>query len=94
MRGGARREGTPRLDGLRRFLKAVKELGPTSVYHAARESGLPYITAYRYMRYCLEKGLVASLREGGRGSLQLILTDRGQKLLEALKALTAPEPTA
>ncbi|RLI12252.1 hypothetical protein DRO33_02890 [Candidatus Bathyarchaeota archaeon] len=82
------RSTTPRLDGLKRFLEAVKALGPVSVYRVALVSGLPYVTAYRYMRYCLEKGLVESLREqdsGSRGSLRLVLTERGLQLLEALR---------
>ena len=83
------RKAMPRLDGLKRFLEAIRLLGPVSVYKASRASGLPYIMAYRYMRYCLEKGLVESLREGERGSLKLVLTERGSQLLEALKCVEA-----
>jgi len=74
----------PRLDGLKRFLETVASWGPTSVYRIAMEGGFPYITAYRYMRYCLEKGLVRSLREGRKGSLRLVLTEKGRRFLEAL----------
>ncbi len=81
---GQRRGWAPRLDGLKRFLETVASWGPTSVYRVAREGGFPYITAYRYMRYCLEKGLVRSLREGRRGSLKLVLTEKGRRFLEAL----------
>ncbi len=74
-----------RLDGLKKFLEAVGALGPVSVYQVAKGAGLPYVTAYRYMRYCLEKELITSLREGGRGSLELVLTERGRLLLKALR---------
>jgi len=79
-----KRGWAPRLDGLKRFLETVASWGPASVYRVAREGGFPYITAYRYMRYCLEKGLVSSLRKGRRGSLKLVLTEKGRRFLEAL----------
>ena len=76
---------------LLRFLEAVEALakrGGASIYEAARLARLPYITAYRYAHTCLERGLLASLREpGSRGSLKLVLTTKGQELLSALRRL-------
>jgi len=46
----------PSLEGLLRFLEALEELGPATLYRIAKETGLTYTTAHRYMRFCMEKG--------------------------------------
>ena len=79
--------GAPSLEGLLRFLEALEELGPTTLYRVAKETGLTYTTAHRYMRFCVEKGLLVILGRGPRGGLRLSLSEEGKKVLEGLRAL-------
>jgi len=75
------------MDILLRLLEAVDKLGPTSLYRAAKEAGLTYPTARRYLKLSIEQGLVLNLGRGSRGELQLILSDKGKECLIMLKNL-------
>ena len=79
--------GLPSLEGLLKFLQALEELGPTTLYRIAKETGLTYATAHRYMRFCMEKGLLVSHGKGPRGGLMLSLSEEGRKVLDGLRAL-------
>ncbi|RLI07711.1 hypothetical protein DRO32_03450 [Candidatus Bathyarchaeota archaeon] len=79
--------GAPSLEGLLKFLEALEELGTATLYRVAKETGLTYATAHRYMRFCMEKGLLVSLGRGPRGGMKLSLSEEGRKVLEGLRAL-------
>ena len=72
---------------LLKFLEAIDRLGPTSLYKVAKEAGLTYPTARRYLKLSMERGLVINLGRGARGELQLILSERGRDCLIMLKNL-------
>ena len=76
---------TPRLDKLARFLSIIGREGPVSLYRVAKLGGFIYQTAQRYLRYCVEKGLVQDLGRGERGAMRLVLTEKGRQFLEALR---------
>jgi len=75
------------MDTLIKLLEAIDRLGPTSLYKAAKEAGLTYPTARRYLRLSMEQGLVVNLGRGSRGELRLVLSERGQECLTMLKEL-------
>ena len=73
------------MDILLRLLDAIGRLGPTSLYRAAKEAGLTYPTARRYLRLSMEQGLVLNLGRGSRGELRLVLSKKGRECLIMLK---------
>jgi len=75
------------MDILLRLLDAIGRLGPTSLYRAAKEAGLTYPTARRYLKLSMEQGLIVNLGRGPRGELQLVLSRRGRECLAMLKNL-------
>ena len=85
MVGDRNRQTTPRLDKLSRFLAIIETHGPISLYRVAKLGGFIYQTAQRYLKYCVEKGLVKSLGRGERRSMRLVLTEKGKQFLEALR---------
>ena len=75
------------MDILLRLLEAIDKLGPTSLYRAAKEAGLTYPTARRYLKISMEQGLIVNLGRGPRGELQLVLSSRGKECLNMLRNL-------
>ena len=75
------------MDILLRLLDAIGRLGPTSLYKAAKEAGLTYPTARRYLKLSMERGLVINLGRGPRGELRLVLSRRGHECLLMLRTL-------
>jgi len=52
------------MEALFKFLKAVNEAEPASLYRVAKEAGLRYERAQRYLKFCVEMGLVVNLDKG------------------------------
>ena len=75
------------MDILLRLLDAIGRLGPTSLYRAAKEAGLTYPTARRYLEFSIERGLIINLGRGPKGGFQLMLSDKGRVWLTMLRNL-------
>ena len=75
------------MEALFKFLEAVDEAEPASLYRVAKEAGLRYERAQRYLKFCIETGLVVNLGRGPRGGFRLSLSEEGRRFLRLLKSL-------
>ena len=70
-----------------KFLEAVDEVEPASLYKVAKEAGLRYERAQRYLKFCIEMGFVVNLGRGPRRGFRLSLSEEGRRFLRLLKNL-------
>ena len=75
------------MEALFKFLEAVDEAEPASLYRVAKEAGLRYERAQRYLKLCIEMGLVINLGRGPRGGFRLSLSEEGRRFLRLLRNL-------
>ena len=75
------------MEALFKFLEAVDEVEPASLYRVAKEAGLRYERAQRYLKFCIEMGLVVNLGRGPRRGFRLSLSEEGRRFLRLLRSL-------
>jgi len=75
------------MEALFKFLEAVDMVEPASLYRVAKEAGLRYEGAQRYLKFCIEMGLVVNLGGGPRGGFRLSLSEERRRSLRLLKNL-------
>ena len=75
------------VEALFKFLEAVNMVEPASLYRVAKEAGLRYERAQRYLRFCIEMGLVVNLGRGPRRGFRLSLSEKGRRFLRLLRNL-------
>jgi len=75
------------MEALFKFLKAVDMVEPASLYRVAKEAGLRYERAQRYLKLCMKMGLVVNLGRGPRGGFRPSLSEEGRRFLRLLKNL-------
>ena len=76
------------VEALFKFLEAVDTIEPASLYRVAKEAGLRYERAQRYLKFCIEMGLVVNLGREPRGGFKLSLSEEEERrFLRLLKSL-------